>query len=301
MKEERLMEALGSIRDTYVLEAAITAGKTKKRRHHWVAALLAILLGAALFTQTAAGGAAAAVVKEQVSSWIESLFPPKELTAAPEGAPENATYSAGGQLPQQDSTAARPGFALYYDPERYVMTEENGAAYLRSIPVVPTREEIWANNADLLAGLSEEDAEEMVSQLLEQQTAFYAALPICELEILHVPDTTPEAAAAAPGWKCSRAGPWSASRSSTAHWRVPTSMSAAERPGMTPSSTCILSEIHRAAHISSPCAALWRPPRATVPDCTRSSIRSRSFPQDKAGTLPLAVSADFLYNTPRRG
>lgn len=197
MKEERLMEALGSIRDTYVLEAAITAGKTKKRRHHWVAALLAILLGAALFTQTAAGGAAAAVVKEQVSSWIESLFPPKELTAAPEGAPENATYSAGGQLPQQDSTAARPGFALYYDPERYVMTEENGAAYLRSIPVVPTREEIWANNADLLAGLSEEDAEEMVSQLLEQQTAFYAALPICELEILHVPDTTPEAAAAA--------------------------------------------------------------------------------------------------------
>lgn len=196
-KEERLMEALGSIRDTYVLEAACTTGKRRQRSRRWAAAVLALLLGAALFAQTSVGGTAAAFVKEQVVSWIEALFPPKELTAAPEGAPETETYTAGGQLPQQSSAAAKPGFAIYYDPERYEMTEENGVTYIRSIPVVPTREEIRASNAALLEGLPTDEAEAMVSQLLEQQKALQAALPPCELEIRHIPDITPEAAVAA--------------------------------------------------------------------------------------------------------
>lgn len=197
MKEERIMDALGSIKDKYVMEAAPAARKTKKHRTGWIAAVLALILGAALFTRTAPGTAAAAFVKEQVVSLIETLFPPKEITAMPEGMPEEKTYTAGGQEPRQDESAAKSGFAIYYDPDSYEMTEEHGVTYIRSIPVVPTREEIRANNLALLEGLTPEDAEKKIDELLAQQEAFYASLPKCELEILHVPDTAPDETATA--------------------------------------------------------------------------------------------------------
>lgn len=154
MREERIMDALGSIRDKYVAEAAPMGRGAKKRGLPWIA-------------------------------------------AAPEGAVEEETYVAGGQEPSQDDTAAAHGFAVYYDPERYEMTEENGVTYIRALPAAPDREEIRENNAALLEGLTDEEAERKIDELLAQQEAFYASLPKCELEILHVPDAPPEAAAGA--------------------------------------------------------------------------------------------------------
>lgn len=191
------MEALGFIKDEYVREAASPAGKTKTRSIRWIAAVLAFLLGTAFFTQTATGVAAAAFVREQVVSLLETLFPPKEMTVTVEGTSETETDVAGGREPQQEEAAVRPGFALYYDPDRYEMTEEKGKTYIRSIPVVLTREEIQANYSALLEGLPTEEAEKKIDELLAQQEAFYASLPVCELEILHVPDITPEETAAA--------------------------------------------------------------------------------------------------------
>lgn len=196
MKEERLMEALGAIRDAYVLEAAPADRYAKPRSTRWIAAILVFLLGTAFFTQTAPGAAAAAFVGAQVSGWFEALFPPKEVTATVEGSPEQETYIAGGQVPRQEDAAVSPGFAIYYDSGAYEMTEESGATYIRSLPVLPTREEIRSSHAALLEGLSPEDVEKAIDALLAQQEALYAALPECELEIRHVPDTSPDTLAA---------------------------------------------------------------------------------------------------------
>lgn len=193
MKEEIIMDALGYINDAYVTESAPSAGKAKKRGTRWKAAALALLLGAGFFTLSSPGAAAAAYVKEQVVSLIEALFPPKELVVMPEGVPENITHVAGGQ----ESSSAEPGFVIYYDPGVYEMTEEDGVYYIRSIPVMPTRDDIRENNPALLEGLSPEDAEAKIDELLARQEALYAELPSCELEIRHLPDIAPDAAAQA--------------------------------------------------------------------------------------------------------
>lgn len=195
MKEERIVDALGSVRDAYVLEA-MPAGEVKRhRRTQWVAAVLLVLLGTALFAQTAPGAVAAAFAREQIGNLIEMLFPPKEVTIPLEGVPEQETFIAAGQEPGQDDPASS-GFAVYYDPDRYEMTDENGATYIRAISVLPTREELCENNAALLETLTGDAREQKIDELLAQQEAFYAALPKCELEILHVPDTSPDVTAA---------------------------------------------------------------------------------------------------------
>lgn len=189
MNAEQLFDALGHIKDEYVAEAA-PAGPARGRRTHWAAAVLIFLLGMALFTQTAPGAAAMDLVREQAAGLLEALFPPKELTVTVEGSPEQETYIPGGQEPQPEEAA--PGFALYYDPDIYAMTEENGAFYIRAIPVTPTREALRAANAALLEGMTEDEVQRELDRLLEQQTAFSAALPKCELEVRHVPDAAPE-------------------------------------------------------------------------------------------------------------
>lgn len=197
VKAEQIMDALGFIEDKYVVEAALSADSAVPRHTRWIAAVLVLLLGIAFFTQTTSGAVAAAFLREQVIGWIETLFPPKEITVTPEGMPETEIFTAGGQEPQPEDSVVCPGFVLYYDAERYERVEENGVTYIRSIPVVPKREEIRANNAALLAGLDAEAAEKKIEELLAQQEALQASLPKCELEILHVSGTAPEDAAAA--------------------------------------------------------------------------------------------------------
>lgn len=188
MNAEQLFDALGGIRDEYVVEAAPT-DPASRRCTHWAAAVLIVILGMALFTQTAPGAAAMDFVREQAASLLETLFPPKELTVTVEGTPETEVCIPGGREPQQEG--AVPGFAVYYDPDTYAMTEENGAFYIRAIPVTPTRDELRTANAALLEGLTEEEVRRTLDELLERQTAQLAALPKCELEVRHVPDTAP--------------------------------------------------------------------------------------------------------------
>lgn len=134
MKTDKLVDALSNVEDTYIQEAA-----PKKKKHlrlpvSLIAASL-ILAMLVLFCQTAPGAAAVESIREAVSSFIEGLYPPKKIPVEVEGVVEYIPQEAGGQEPQTqpDGTATAPGFAIYYDPERYVMTEEEGVTYIRFV------------------------------------------------------------------------------------------------------------------------------------------------------------------------
>lgn len=158
MNEYHIMDALGRVNEDYILEAM--PGKKKKQtvKYRWIAAVAVIGL-LFLFFQTPTGAAAVEIVKEQVTSLIETLFPPKDIAVVVEGETEVISQVAGGQEPtiQESGTVTAPGFAIYYDAESYTMTEENGVTYIR-------------HNIE-------------------------SDLPPCEMEIRHVPGVLPNAAA----------------------------------------------------------------------------------------------------------
>ena len=158
MKVDQIMDALGKVKEDYIMESA--PGKKKNRTPHfrWIAAAIALVLILTFF-QTAPGVAALEIVKEAVTSFIETLFPPKDIPVEVEGETEAKHQEAGGQEPemQEDGTVTAPGFAIYYDTESYTMSEENGVTYIRFIT----------------------DSE----------------LPPCEMEIKHIPGVAPEDAA----------------------------------------------------------------------------------------------------------
>ena len=159
MKADKIMDALGKVKEDYIMESAPGRKKNKKPHLRWIAAAIALLVMLAFF-QTAPGAAALEIVKEGVAGFIETLFPPKDIPVNVEGETEVIHQQAGGQEPevQEDGTVTAPGFAIYYDTERYTMQEENGVTYIRFV--------------------TDND------------------LPPCEVEIRHIPNTDPSDAAA---------------------------------------------------------------------------------------------------------
>lgn len=134
MKPMELLEAMGSIRDSYILEAEQMRGgeKTARKapRRAWMrnlAAVVALVLILAWFLQTPVGVAAVEKVQQAVNQLIEVLFPPKDIRVTPEGGTEMVSHVAHGKEPE----AGTPGFVIYVDEERYVMTEEAGAWFIR--------------------------------------------------------------------------------------------------------------------------------------------------------------------------
>lgn len=126
----------------------------KKTALRWIAIVAAAIVAfAAGFTVAvfASGGS--------FSGIIEDMFPKKDIDISIEGETENIPHAPGGQEPssQPDQPDVIPGFVIYYDTERYVMTEEDGVTYIRF-------------------------------ELPEEY-------PPCEMEIRHVPNTTTAAAA----------------------------------------------------------------------------------------------------------
>lgn len=160
MKSEHIMEALTYVKEDYIAEAAPKQRRAKKIPVRWTAAAAALVILLAFF-QTPPMVKAMEIVKERVTTFIETLFPPKETPVIVEGETEVIHQEAGGQEPeiQEDGAVTAPGFAIYYDTERYTMTEENGITYIRFN--------------------------------IEND------LPPCEVEIRHIPDLLPEDAAEA--------------------------------------------------------------------------------------------------------
>ena len=199
MKEDRIINALGQVKDEFILEAAPKAGREKRHAFRGLAAALAIVLLGALFFQTAPGAAAAEYVAEKVSSLIQTLFPPKEMSVIVEGTEVEGQYAAVGQEPEADETEgeAVPGFAIYIDTESYTMTEENGVTLIRPINFSPD-------------------------------------LPTCGMDIVHLPDITPQQAAEAA--KAEIPSDWEISE--TKNWSMPDSLYFSVRSGWAWDSVC---------------------------------------------------------------
>lgn len=183
MKADRLMDALGKVKEDYIMESAPGKKKTNKPHIRWIAAAIALVMILTFF-QTAPGVAALEIVKEAITSFIETLFPPKDIIVIPEGTPEVVHHEAQGRDPDEES----PGFAMYVDTESYVMTEENGAYYVRQIPIEYDREEIRRQQAAVLEGLSPEEQEAAIDARIQELKDFYASLPSNEIEIREIPD-----------------------------------------------------------------------------------------------------------------
>ena len=132
MTANDILDALRDVKEQYVLEALPQKKKSKFPHIRKIAAALAIA-SLLTFSQTAPGNAAFEGVKEVVISFIEILFPPKNIPVTVEGETQYILQQAGGQEPeiQEGDIISAPGFAIYFDPERYTMTEENGLTYIR--------------------------------------------------------------------------------------------------------------------------------------------------------------------------
>lgn len=131
MKADQIMDALSQVNEEYILESA--PGKSKRKTTHirWIAAVIA-LVALLTFLQTPPGVTALGIVKETFTNFIETLFPPKNISVIVEGDTEVTRQEAGGQEPDKQADGANtPGFAIYYDPEHYTMTHENGVTYIR--------------------------------------------------------------------------------------------------------------------------------------------------------------------------
>lgn len=190
MNVEQLMDALSNVDERYIQEAAPGGNRPAGRRLRYLAAVAAVA-AALTFFQTAPGAAALEHVKETAAGLIETLFPSKDITLQIEGEAETQPHEAGGQIPE----ASVPGFAIYYDTERYRMTNEEGVFYIHPIVDLPSREALRADNEALLTGLTDEETETMLDTLLAERETLYEALPVCELEIRRLPCVQPGEAA----------------------------------------------------------------------------------------------------------
>ncbi len=128
--------------------------------------------------------------------WTPNMVMPEnaketQATAQPADAiPEIPSFEATTDFPEKSD------FSISYDPEKFEMVVQEGAAYIRPLPVLPNREEIRENNRALLEGLSAEESEAEIDRLLSQSEEFYNTLPVCELEIVHLEKIPPDEAAA---------------------------------------------------------------------------------------------------------
>lgn len=136
MKADRIMDALGKVKEDYIMESAPDNKKMKKSKKsyaRWIAAAIAIV-AVATFSFTTPGVAAAEKVKQAATSVIQTLFPPKDGPISVEGEIEIKHQEAAGQEAQlaPDGSVKTPGFAIYYDTEIYTKSEENGITYIKA-------------------------------------------------------------------------------------------------------------------------------------------------------------------------
>ena len=193
MNTEKLIYAIGNINDEYIYEA------TKRTKKHTqilksVAVIAAILL-TVIFFQTEIGVKAVEYIKNTTTELFEMLFPDKNVTVSYEGTTEYISHIAGGELPDKQENS--PGFSIYYDNTRYEMIKEEDIYYIREKHIPTSREEIIKYNSALLEGLDDREKEAEIQRLIDEQEKFYSSLPVCEIEIVRINETSPENAAEA--------------------------------------------------------------------------------------------------------
>lgn len=189
--EERLLELIGNIPDE-MLDEALDVKKTdrsgKKRVLFGVAAAACIVI---LFVRfVPAGQVMAAQIREHVERLLEDLFPPKEIPLTFEGMEEKIPHEVYGELPKETD-----GFAIYVDPDSFEMAEEEDSHVIRGKRIVYTREDAIRDNEALLAGLTEEEKEQKIREIVKERQAFYDSFSTGEIRITQRQEVSVEEAA----------------------------------------------------------------------------------------------------------
>ena len=207
-QDERLLELIGNIPDQ-MLDEALAVRKTgesgKKRVFYAIVAAACIVV---LFIRfVPAGQVMAAQIREHVERLLEELFPPKDIPLQVEGIEENTTYEVYGGLPEETKEfpgetkgeagkgADKAGFAIYVDRDLFETAEEEDCYIIRGKRIIYTRQDAIRDNAMLLEGLSEEEKEQKIREIMEQRQAFYDSFPTEEIRITQKQDVFVEDAA----------------------------------------------------------------------------------------------------------
>lgn len=208
MPDERLLELIGNIPEE-MLDEALNVKKicrTRKKRVFYISVAAACMV--VLFMRfVPAGQVMAAQIREQVERLLEELFPPKDIPMTFEGMEENIPHEIYGELPKETEefpeeteevskeSVDKAGFAIYVDMDSFETTEEEDCHIIRGKRIVYTREDAIRDNAMLLAGLPEEDAEQKIQEIVEKTQEFYDNLPTEEIWITQTREISVEDAA----------------------------------------------------------------------------------------------------------
>lgn len=208
MPDERLLELIGNIPEE-MLDEALNVKKicrTRKKRVFYISVAAACMV--VLFMRfVPAGQVMAAQIREQVERLLEELFPPKDIPMTFEGMEENIPHEIYGELTKETEefpveteevskeSVDKAGFAIYVDMDSFETTEEEDCHIIRGKRIVYTREDAIRDNAMLLAGLPEEDAEQKIQEIVEKTQEFYDNLPTEEIRITQTQEISVEDAA----------------------------------------------------------------------------------------------------------
>ena len=205
---ERLLELIGNIPEE-MLDEALNVKKiyrSRKKRVFYISVAAACML--VLFMKfVPAGQVMAAQIKEHIERLLEELFPPKDIPLTLEGMEENVPHEVYGELPKEaeefpremeeasGESTAQAGFAIYVDMDSYETTEEEECYIIRGKRIVYTRQDAIRDNEMLLAGLSEEEMEQKIQEIVAKTQEFYDNFPMDEIRITQKQEVSVEGAA----------------------------------------------------------------------------------------------------------
>ncbi len=203
--EERLLELIGNIPEE-MLEEALNVKKIRKKRVFYGIAAAACMV--VLFLRfVPAGQVLAAQIKEYAERLLEELFPPKDITLSLEGTEENVVHEVYGELPKEaedllreteevsGGNADKAGFAIYVDTSSFELTEKEECHIIRGKRTIYTREDAVRDNAAMLEGLPEEEAEQKILEIMEHTQEFYDNFSAGEIRIMQKQEVSAEDAA----------------------------------------------------------------------------------------------------------
>lgn len=206
--DERLLVLIGNIPEEMLDEAL----NVKKIYRSWKKRVLYGSLAAAcmvvLFMRfVPAGQVMAAQIREQVERLLEELFPPKDIRLTVEGMEEKVPHEIYGELPKGaeeftketeavlGESAGKAGFAIYVDMDSFETAEEEDCYIIRGKRIVYTRQDAIRDNATLLEGLPEEEAEQKIREIVEKTQEFYDNFHTGEIRITQRQEVSVEDAA----------------------------------------------------------------------------------------------------------
>ena len=204
---ERLLELIGNIPEE-MLDEALNVKKiyrSRKKRVFYISVAAACML--VLFMKfVPAGQVMAAQIKEHIERLLEEMFPPKDIPLTLEGMEENVPHEVYGELPKEaeefpremeeasGESTAQAGFAIYVDMDSYETTEEEECYIIRGTRIVYTRQDAIRDN-EMLAGLSEEEMEQKIQEIVAKTQEFYDNFPMDEIRITQKQEVSVEGAA----------------------------------------------------------------------------------------------------------